>query len=494
MHPTGTDAARTSLAERYRVLLDIGRTLTATLSLEELYRAIYRETSRVLEADGFFIALYDIDEDLATVVFYADQGVEQRSDISYRGSDSPVIREGRATLVEDRLESRSLLILGDESAGVTRSAISAPMRRDGILGAISTQSYRAGAFAPAELELLQAIADVAAVAIENAQRVEELERKTREAEQIERIGRAMVSSLDPQEVLGKVVDAVLDVLEVDGASVWLLDPAPTLRVAASRGESVPGVDTSWDARGTPLEALLTTGATISRRDRASQPLLPDDARRGPERGCAVAVPLRTTDEIAGALVAACADPHGLEGDEIRILERLASQASVALENARLHASMQALSMTDPLTGLPNRRHLRMHLDREVAAARRGRSLSAVIFDLDNFKGYNDSLGHLAGDEALRIFASVLRAENRAMNLVARYGGDEFVAVLSDTSVDGAAQYIRRVCERVEGDPVLAPHGVTVSSGAAQFDPVRMRTGDDLLRTADQDLYSGRAAR
>jgi diguanylate cyclase (GGDEF)-like protein len=493
MHP-GTDVARTSLAERYRVLLDIGRTLSGTLSLEELYRAIYRETSKILEADGFYISLYDPARDLATVVFYADHGEERRVEISYRGSESPVIRDGEAALVADRLESRSLLILGDEELGVTRSAISAPLRHGRILGAVSTQSYRPGAYTQAELELLQAIADLAAVAIENAHYVAELERTTREAEQVERIGRALVASLDPQEVMGKVVEAVLDLVEAEGAAVLLLDPEGHLHVAASGGTGVPPVDASWDPTDTPLASLGRVGETVTLDDRTSTPLLPYDAGDGPEEGVAVAVPLRSADRVAGALLATRRTPREAGGVDVRVLERLASQASVALENARLHHSVQSLSLTDPLTGLPNRRHLRLHLEREVAAARRGRPLAAVIFDLDNFKGYNDSLGHLAGDEALRVFSRILGAENRAMNMVARYGGDEFVSVLGEAQAAGAENYVRRVRERVQEDPALAPHGVTVSCGMALFDPERMSTADDLIRAADQDLYARKGER
>lgn len=489
----GTDA-RTSLPDRYRVLLDIGRSLTGTLSLDELYRAIYRETSGVLEADGFFISLYDPDTDLATVVFYADQGQEQRSEITYKGSESPVIRDGQGALVDDRLHAHSLLLLGDESVGVTRSAISAPLRRGRVLGAISTQSYRPGAYTKAELELLQGIADLAAVAVENAHYVAELERKTREAEQVERIGRALASSLDPQQVLGNIVDAVLDLMEADGAAVLLLEAGPRMRVAAAAGKGVPPTRNAWDPVSTPLEALAADGRPVILADRAARSLLPSGAGNGPEEGVAVAVPLWGSNRVAGALLATRRSPRQGGGLDVRVMERLASQASVALENARLHASVQSLSLTDPLTALPNRRHLHMHLQREVAAARRGRPLAVVLFDLDNFKGYNDTLGHLAGDEALRAFADILSTENRAMNLVARYGGDEFISVLGDASAAGAARYARRVQRRVSEDPVLSPYQVTVSYGVAFFDPRIMESGEDLVQAADADLYAGKNGR
>jgi diguanylate cyclase (GGDEF)-like protein len=491
--PAGIDA-RTSLPDRYRVLLEIGHSLSGTLSLDELYRTIYKETSSVLEADGFFISLYEPETDLATVVFYADRGQEQRAEITYRGSESPVMSEGEPVLVADRLRARSLLVLGDESHGVTRSAISAPLRRGRVMGAISAQSYRPGAYTQVELELLQGIADLAAVAVENAHYVAELERQTREAEQIERIGRALASSLDPQEVLGKVVDAVVDLMEADGAAVLLLESGPRMRVAAAAGDGVPPAGASWNPGDTPLADLVSDGGPVTVTDRSLSPLFPPLPERPPEVGVAAAVPLWGSHRVAGALLATRRAPRTGTGVEVRVLERLASQASVALENARLHASVQSLSLTDPLTGLPNRRHLHMHLEREIAAARRGRPLAVVLFDLDNFKGYNDTLGHLAGDEALRVFADILSTENRAMNLVARYGGDEFISVLGDASVAGASRYVRRVRDRVARDPLLSPHGVSVSSGMAHFDPRTMDNALDLVQAADTDLYAGKNGR
>src|SRR4051812_509498 len=225
--------ARAGVAERYRVLLDIGRTLTGTLSSDDLYRTIYVETARVLEAAGFYISLYDAGRDLATIVFYADRGTDRRVSISYRGSDSEVIRTGKGSLVGDRADVKSVMVVGDDGSDITRSAISAPLRHKGqVLGAISTQSYRAGAYSGDDLELLQGIADIAGVAIENARFVAVLERQRREAEQIEEIGRAVASSLDPQEVLRKVIDAALGLLRVDAVAVWLLEPEGVGKLAA----------------------------------------------------------------------------------------------------------------------------------------------------------------------------------------------------------------------------------------------------------------------
>ena len=497
MYVPEAQTAASRLAERYRVLLDIGRSLTGTLDHEDLYRAIYRETSRVLETSGFYISLYDAAHDSATIVFYADRGEAQRVEITYRGSDSEVIRTGEPALVHDRVAARSVLVLGDEEGEVTRSAVSAPLRHKGaVTGAISAQSYGANAYTEEDLELLQGIADVAAVAIENARHVSELERRGREAERIEEIGRALATSLDPQEVLGKVIDACLALTAADGAAVWLVDGVDRrARLAASGGsvELPPGAE--WELSGFLGDRLLLERVPVVIQDleAASEPV-PESLQDLLRTGSGIAAPLVVGGDVGGILSAGSRHVRRFSDEDMRVLERLANQASLALGNARLHSSLQSLSLTDPLTGLANRRHLQIHVDKEVAAARRGRAIVAVIFDLDDFKKHNDTLGHLVGDEMLRAFARILAVENRAMNLVARYGGDEFVSILSDSRMEGARLYVTRVRESVAADPLLSRYGVTASAGLSAFERATMRTGDDLLKTADADLYRNKALR
>ena len=153
-----------------------------------------------------------------------------------------------------------------------------------------------------------------------------------------------------------------------------------------------------------------------------------------------------------------------------------------------HAA-EEMALVDRLTGLPNRRHVEDSLDREFAAAERGRNLTVVIFDLDHFKQVNDQRGHAAGDLALKAFAKILQMNTRKENLSARFGGEEFVSVLRETDTDAAILFAQRVVDQMRAWPL--PWGSqTVSAGVAQYQK-GMGSYELLLGEADRALYQAK---
>ncbi len=476
--------------ERYAVLLDIGRILTSTLEPAVLYRTIYEQASRVLETTGFFISLYDQESDQATVVFYADRGVIGQPGATYRGSESRAIRE-RSPVLESRSDPRqAILLLGpDTDREVTRSVLAAPLvHEDQVLGVISAQSYRADMYGEADLELLSAIAALAAVAVWNARTVKELERQRRESQQLEELGRALSASLDLREVLAQLVQASLQLVDADGSAVWLLRDDERAELAIMGGRPVFHVGSVLSIPAKLRERMVSQGEPLIADDRAADPDLPQEVLDRLGSRSLIAMPLVAEGALVGALCITHETPTVFREETRRRLQRLAFHAAGAVANARLHDQVRTLSLTDPLTRLPNRRHMEMFLSKEFAAAQRGRDLTLVMFDLDGFKKYNDSAGHQAGDDVLRRFAAILDSQTRAMNLATRYGGDEFLCILSDTDEDGGATHASRVIGAVEEDPSMG--GVGVSAGIASYQ-TGMRTPDELIRRADEELYQAK---
>ncbi|MDR7504566.1 MAG: GGDEF domain-containing protein, partial [Armatimonadota bacterium] len=147
-----------------------------------------------------------------------------------------------------------------------------------------------------------------------------------------------------------------------------------------------------------------------------------------------------------------------------------------------------LALTDPLTGLANRRALRQGLDRELALAERyGHPCAVLVLEVDRFKEINDRFGHLQGDAALRRVATTLRSACRSTDLLARFGGDEFVAVLPHTGMEEARGVGDRIRRDVEEAAPLRGLQLTLSAGVAVF-PDHGRTSRDLLEAADRAMY------
>jgi diguanylate cyclase (GGDEF)-like protein len=169
-----------------------------------------------------------------------------------------------------------------------------------------------------------------------------------------------------------------------------------------------------------------------------------------------------------------------EPEDWSLLGSLTSQAEGALRRVRSLEEVRTLSLTDPLTGLANRRRLHVVIEHAWAAALRGKPLSIVMIDLDHFKTLNDEHGHLAGDRLLQLISAVLQEEVRGTDLVVRYGGDEFLVLLPGETARGASTLISRVQTRLAGK-------VEFSAGIAEYRP-EIASAEELIAEADLHLY------
>jgi len=296
-----------------------------------------------------------------------------------------------------------------------------------------------------------------------------------------------------REALARLVETVFP--EGAGRLYWLDADGATLRSSMQWGPSP----------GSP-ESVRTQDCRAAREGRVHQ--LPSGRRaracahltRIPAAG-AVCAPLRVSGIVHGLLYwEGCAPATG--ADEALAAERdsawrqwacsVAEYVGLALSNLALRQTLQIQARHDPLTDLFNRRYMEEALERELRRAERSRRPMGVIMaDLDYFKRYNDALGHEAGDRLLVALAECLRAQVRAGDIVCRYGGEEFLIILPEASLELLTQRAEELRESVAhhlgrpGGADLPP--VTMSMGVALY-PLHAQHGDELVRAADEALY------
>ncbi|MDF1526046.1 MAG: diguanylate cyclase [bacterium] len=211
------------------------------------------------------------------------------------------------------------------------------------------------------------------------------------------------------------------------------------------------------------------------------------------------IPLQNKNELAGVVVLFDTEKKGVFGKEsLRVSNFLCQHASTALENAMLYSQAKILTITDDLTNVFNYRYLNNILDRELVRAQRlSSSMSVLFLDLDSFKEVNDQHGHLLGSKILVELAGLLKGAVRKVDAVARYGGDEYIVVLTDTNSKGAVIVAERIRQMVEDYIFTESEGypikLTVSIGVASY-PEHGVTKVELLHLADEAMYKGKFGR
>jgi diguanylate cyclase (GGDEF)-like protein len=311
------------------------------------------------------------------------------------------------------------------------------------------------------------------------------------------LGKALTSSLQLDQVLRTIMEKINEVLRPDTWSLLLMDiDKGELYFQIATGKGAEALKDVRIKLGQGLAGWVAqTGEIVVVPDTSkdSRFFAQVDARTKMETRSIVAVPVRFRDHCLGVIeLINCVGPEGFSQRDLALLEALADYAAIAIENARHVQRIHELTITDDCTSLYNARHLNFMLDTEIYRSHRyAFEFSLIFIDLDHFKMVNDTYGHLMGSKLLSEIGSAIKEKCRLIDLAFRYGGDEFVVLLPQTSKENALGVARRLHKLIREavwlhEPGLNVH-VTASVGVASY-PSDSRTKAELLHLADEAMY------
>jgi diguanylate cyclase (GGDEF)-like protein/putative nucleotidyltransferase with HDIG domain len=321
---------------------------------------------------------------------------------------------------------------------------------------------------------------------------------TQHLDAVQQLGRQLATVVSVPEICETIGRTITTLLPYDQCRVYLLeDDGHTLRPVYFSDTQRPEYD------GVTAETLaVQVGEGITGWvAETKQGALVGDTVRHPKAmhvpgtsetdESMLALPVIFEDNLIGVIVTAMLGLHQYTGDHLRLMTILANQAAVSIFNARLIERLAASARTDPLTGLANRRAFERELEQRLAIAL-PEPFCVIMLDVDGLKQVNDARGHAAGDAVLKRVASVLSANLRPVDVVTRWGGDEFVLLMPGTDQVGAVSLARRVGGTLR-NPEDPSGPISVSIGTASF-PTDGTTPVALLGAADRSMYADKRQR
>ncbi|MCC7359664.1 MAG: GAF domain-containing protein [Anaerolineales bacterium] len=499
-------AAQRRRSEEQRLLLQAAHDLSAGLSQTAVLAATARHMTAGLGNDGCALFTWEREADqLLTLFDYAPNAADRVNapGSTFALSEFPQTRhvlETRETLAlslddptVDAAEARSM-----QAFGVGQALMLPLLNGDEVAGLVEvTRNLGQPPFTASDVQLAQSLVAQAAVALDNARLHTAVQENLRELNALLKANEALLSTLELEPLLQNILDAAMQAIPAADTGAVILINAATgrLEVRAAHGYTDPRI------RG--LSFAVGEGFS-SRAVRENRALLIHSTAAEPD--IVWDPPVGFATQIESALVApltpkGATTPYGMvsleapvigafQPADLRMLVAFANAAVVAIDNARLHAEVQRLAVTDSLTELANPRAFEAALQTEFHRAQRyGYPLSLLIMDIDSFKLYNDAHGHPAGNERLKAIADIIRDNVRDPDFPARYGGEEFALLLPHTTKAGAmamaerirvAAYAAAPAEAQSAGPIA---GYSLSLGVATF-PTDAPTPEALVVAAD----------
>jgi diguanylate cyclase (GGDEF)-like protein/putative nucleotidyltransferase with HDIG domain len=362
--------------------------------------------------------------------------------------------------------------------------------RDRLIAILVLGEKQSGRYSLEDLGIIENVTNRVAVSLEKEYLREQLRESEQELSIINNSSVILASSLDIQEIFGNFIEELKKAVDVTWATIVLIDQDEFICIALS----APEASAYQIGDRVPIERTGTAWVVSQKR-----PFIEHDLSQERyfttsdfffEHGLrsAAYLPLIAKGKIIGSFILGSKTPHAFSQRHIRLLEQLASQIAMPLENSQLYARAEKKARVDELTELYNRRSLDEMIDSEISRhSRYGGTFSLAILDLDGLKLYNDTYGHLAGDSLLKTVGTNIKASVRTSDFAFRYGGDEFAILLPQTSTDDALMVLERVRKRIGDGVDPSKIEVTASIGVACW-PDDGISHTDIIASADVTLY------
>lgn len=331
---------------------------------------------------------------------------------------------------------------------------------------------------------------------EQDDRVRALERKIERLSLFHEVGKSLASTLDLQKILETVMEKISDFLHPDTCSLMMLDQkSGELYYEMAIGASADNLKDVRIKLGDGVAGWVAgQGEPLIIKDAPNHPRFNSQNEcRCLNAQSILCVPVKGREKVLGVIeLVNSSKNQRFHEEDISVLANLADYAAIALENARYVQRIHQLTITDDCTTLYNARHLNFVLEAEIyRSIRYGYEFSVIFIDLDHFKQVNDTHGHLAGSRLLWHVGNLIKSHLRMIDYAFRYGGDEFVVLLPQTSKHNALSVVRRLRHILNSEVFLNDEGlnvkITASFGVAAF-PSDARSRRDLLHLADEAMY------
>lgn len=474
-------------SEELHALNEIGRALNSTLDPDTLFEKIFTELRRMLGVSNFFIALYDSAREQIRFEVEVADGIRMPKRARPAGNHltEHILRTGEPLLLNKNKKDEAQ-ITGVEPVLHTNSFCGVPLLVcERAIGVLAVHSLQQQMYGKDTLEMLRLLASQASIAIENARLFRAEKTKSRHLALLNNVSRNAITSFDADEMLAKIAQQIEEGLSVDHVGIGLLDYESKEVLIRAEGGRRRGAVGRRVALGEKLVGLVArSGKMCVAPDCAAAeagPMLEDSVS-------AIALPILYADQLLGVLYVETEQLCDFSDEEILLMHTLADLISGGLHNAQTFQKAQEQAITDGLTGAKTHRFLMEALSAEwKRSTRAGRAFSLVLLDLDRFKFVNDFYGHLEGDLVLNRVGAILEQSCRRSDVVSRYGGDEFVILMPETSIEQCRQIADKLRANIYGDSLLRDKNVTASIGIASF-PVHGSTPQELIQIADASMY------